>query len=138
MNEPDFVIDEWELDVSSHVARPLPFEAVAELVASLSDVVHQLSPALVTIGCARLRNLWAWDDPALGLDLLQVHSYPDLKRPQADPDLFGMQVSELGVRAPVILGEFPGNAPEHHPEGASPPPTTIEQYLEFAVSYGFA
>jgi hypothetical protein len=138
MNEPDFVIDEWELDVSSHVARPLPFEAVAELVASLSDIVHEYSTALATIGCARLRNLWAWDDDAMGLDVLQVHSYPDVQRPEADPDLFGMLPSELGVRRAVILGEFPGNAPEQHPPDASPPATTLEQYLEFAVSHGYA
>jgi hypothetical protein len=26
MNEPDFVIEEWERDLSSHVACPMPFE----------------------------------------------------------------------------------------------------------------
>jgi hypothetical protein len=38
----------------------------------------------------------------------------------------------------VILGEFPGNGPEQHPAGGSPPPTTLEQYLEFAVTAGYA
>ena len=38
----------------------------------------------------------------------------------------------------VILGEFPGNGPEQHPEGAAPPPTTLDEYLEFAVSAGYA
>jgi hypothetical protein len=138
MNEPDFVIDEWELDVSSHVARPLPFEAVAELVASLSDVVHEHSTAFTTLGCARLRNLWAWDDEALGLDMLQVHSYPDVRHPERDADVFGMAAADLGVRRPVILGEFPGNAPEQHPPDVSPPPTTLEEYLEFAIVNGYA
>src|SRR5687767_9601741 len=44
MNEPDFVIEEWERDLSSHVRRPLPFEIVAELVSRLSDAIHQHSP----------------------------------------------------------------------------------------------
>jgi len=138
MNEPDFVVDEWERDLSSHVARPLPFEALAEMVALLSDIVHDHSSALATLGCARVHNLWAWDDDALGLDVLQVHSYPDVKHVEREADLFGTSVSALGVRRDVILGEFPGNAPERHPLGASPPPTTLDDYLEFAVSGGYA
>ena len=138
MNEPDFVVDEWERDRSSHVARALPFEVVAELVSRLSAIVHEQSSALATIGCARLHNLWAWDDEALGLDVLGLHSYPDLKHPKRDADVFGMSVAELGVSRPVILGEFPGNGPSQHPPGASPPPTTLDDYLEFAVNGGYA
>jgi hypothetical protein len=137
MNEPDFVIIEWESDLSSHVARPLPFEVIAELVSRLSEVVHEHSTALTTLGCAKQHNLWAWDDDALGLDLLQVHSYPDTRRPQQERDLFGLAPSALGVRRAVILGEFPGNGWGQHPEGVSPPPTTLEQYLEFAVAAGY-
>ena len=137
MNEPDFVIEEWEHDLSRHVSRPLPFEVIAELVSSLSDIVHEHSSALATLGCARLHNLWAWDDDALGLDVLQVHSYPDERYPERDADLYGVPASGLGVRRGVILGEFPGNGPEQHPESALPPPTTLEEYLEFAVSSGY-
>jgi hypothetical protein len=137
MNEPDFVIDEWEHDLSRRVSRPLPFEVVAELVASLSDVVHGHSSALATLGCARLHNLWAWDDDALGLDVLQVPSYPDVRYPERDADLFGVPASGLGVRRGVILGEFPGNAAERHPAAAAPPVTTLDDYLEFAVSSGY-
>ena len=138
MNEPDFVIDEWEHDVSRHVPRPLPFAAFAELVAALSDVVHEYSSALVTIGCARIHNLWAWDDDALGLDVLQVHSYPDVRRPEREADVFGIPASGLGVRRRVILGEFPADGPGHHPDGASPPSTTLDEYLEFGLSGGYA
>jgi hypothetical protein len=137
MNEPDFVIEEWERDLSSYVRRPLPFEVAAELVARLSDVIHVDSAALATLGCARVHNLWAWDDEALGLDVLQVHSYPDTKHPEREADLVGTPASALGVRRGVILGEFPGNAPEQHPEGAAPPATTLDDYLEFAVSAGY-
>ena len=138
MNEPDFVIEEWEIDLSPHVSRPLPFDVMADLVSRLSALVHGRSPALATIGAARLHNLWAWDDDSLGLDLLQLHSYPDTRHPDREPDLFGKHAASLDVRRPVLLAEFPGNAPERHPEGASPPPTTLEQYLEFALRGGYA
>ena len=138
MNEPDFVVEQWELDLSSHVAQPLPFALLAELVARLSELVHAHGSAMATIGCARSHNLWAWNDPALGLDLLQVHSYPDEKHPERDVDLFGMSAASLRVSRPVVLAEFPGNGPEQHPANASPPSTTLEQYLEFAVTSGYA
>jgi len=137
MNEPDFVIEEWE-DVSRQVAAPLPFAVVAALVTRLSAVVHRHSAALTTLGSARARNLWAWEDPALGLDVLQVHTYPDTRRPQRDRDLYGLPPSALGVSREVLLGEFPGDAPRQAPRGASPPPTTLEQYLEFALEQGYA
>jgi hypothetical protein len=137
MNEPDFVVDEWERDLSSHVSRPLPFEALAAMVSRLSGLVHARSPALTTIGAARLHNLWAWDDEMLGLDFLQVHTYPDVKQTRRDVDVYGMPAGSLGVSRPVVLGEFPGNAPERHPEGASPPATTLDEYLEFAITGGY-
>ena len=138
MNEPDFIVEEWERDLSSHVSRPLKFEILAEAVARLSSLVHAHSPALTTIGCARLHNLWAWDDAALALDVLQVHSYPDLKHPERDVDILGRSAASLGVSRPIILGEFPANAPEQHPPEVSPPPTTLAEYLEFAVTAGYA
>jgi hypothetical protein len=138
MNEPDFVIEEWEGDVSAHVRRPLSFELVAGLVARLSEVVHSCSPALTTIGCARVRNLWAWDDDALGLDVLQLHSYPDVRHPERDRDVYGTAASLLGTSRRVILGEFPGNGAAQHPPDAAPPPTTLDEYLEFGVSAGYA
>jgi len=137
MNEPDFVVEEWERDVSPRVRRPVPFECLAELVSRLSDLVHACSTAMTTIAAARVHNLWAWDDVALGLDALQVHSYPDLRRPGRDADIFGRPADSLGVHAPVILGEFPGNGPERHPAGSVPPDTTLADYLEFAVRNGY-
>ena len=138
MNEPDFVIEEWERDVSPHVARPLPFQSVAQMVSRLSGLVHAHSPALTTVGCARLHNLWAWDDGASGLDVLQVHSYPDLTHRRRDADVFGRPARTLGVSRPVILGEFPGNGPEPYAASAAQPSITLEDYLEFAVSQGYA
>ena len=118
MNEPDFVVEEWEHDLSPRVRRPLPFEILAELVSRLSAIVHIEHPgALTTIGCARHHNLWAWDDDALGLDVLQLHSYPG-------SSILGKTAAGLGMRRNVIVGECPAQA--------------IGEYLEFAVSSGYA
>jgi hypothetical protein len=124
MNEPDFVIEEWERDVSSHVRRPLPFEVVAELVGRLSDVVHEHSSAFTTLGCARLDNLWAWDDDGSGLDVLQIHSYPDAHDPEREADLFEKPASALDVRRRVIIGEFSSSH-------------ALDQYLESALRAGY-
>jgi hypothetical protein len=137
MNEPDFIIEEWERDLSSHVARPLRFEALSELVTRTSELVHVHTRALTTMASARLHNLWAWDDAELGVDFVQVHSYPDANHPARDADVFGMPASSLGVKKPVVLGEFPGDAMRQRPAGASPPPTTLDEYLEFALSAGY-
>jgi hypothetical protein len=138
MNEPDWVIEEWDRDLSSHVVRPVPFETLARLLSRFSDAVHEHAQTLVTLGGARARNLWAWDDEALGIDVLQVHHYPDMRRPARDEELFGTSVQALGVGHPVILGEFPGNGAEQHPPGASPPPIGLAEYLEFALGNGYS
>ena len=138
MNEPDFIVEEWERDLSSRVSRPLPFAVLGELVTRANQLVHAHMPALTTMSCARLHNLWAWDDPALELDFLQLHSYPDLKHPDRDADIFGRPASTLGVRRRVVLGEFPGDGTRQHPPGVSHPERTLEDYLEFALASGYA
>ena len=138
MNEPDFVIEEWERDLSSHVARPLTFETLAWMVTKLSTLVHTWTPALTTIGCARLHNLWAWDDPELGLDLLQVHSYPDTRYPGRDLDPTQTAAAALGFRRPVLLGEYPGDPAAQHPPKASPVVQDLEEVLEASVNGGYA
>jgi hypothetical protein len=138
MNEPDFVIEEWERDVSSHVPRPLRFEVLAQMVAGLSALVHACGPALTTIGSARLHNLWAWDDPELGLDVLQVHTYPDTRHPGRDLDPVTTPAHALGFSKPILLGEFPGNPSEQHPPDASPVSQPMEQVLEAAVAGSYA
>jgi hypothetical protein len=138
MNEPDFVVEEWELDLSSRVSRPLTFAVLSELVTRVSEMVHTHTTARTTIGCARLHNLWAWDDASLGLDFLQLHSYPDLKHPDRDADVFGKPVTSLGMRKQVVLGEFPGDGARRHPAGVSHPERTLDEYLEFALAAGYA
>lgn len=138
MNAPDVVIEEWERDLSAHVRRPLPFAVVAELVSRLSDVVHEHSSAFATIGCSRVHNLLAWDAESLGLDVLQVHSYPDPRHPERDAGVFGTPASRLGVRRDVILGAFPGGGPSPGSGGAPPSLHTLDEYLELADTCGYA
>lgn len=137
MNEPDFVVEEWEQDLSRDVPEPIRFAALGDEVAWLSDLAHEAG-ARTTLAAARLRNLWAWDNDAFGLDFLQVHSYPDLLRPGRDEDIYGRPSRALGCSRPVVLGEFPGNGPNQHPAWASPPEWTLGDYLSFAVSEGYA
>jgi hypothetical protein len=138
MNEPDFIVEEWERDLSRHVARPLRFEILADLVTECSAVVHRHTRAFSTMAAARLHNLWAWNDESFGLDFVQVHTYPDTRHTSRDADVFGVPVASLGMSKPVVLGEFPGNAMAQHPLGTSPPATTLDDYLEFAVKAGYA
>jgi hypothetical protein len=138
MNEPDWVVEEWEQDLSRHVPRPLPFAMLARLISRFTDAVHEHTRALATLGGGRARNLWAWDDDVLGLDVLQVHQYPDVRHPDRDNDLFGVAAEALAVHRAVILGEFPANGPEQHPESTSPPPITLGEYLEFGIRSGYA
>ena len=137
MNEPDFIVEEWERDVSSHAARPLRFEVLAQMVAALSALVHACSPALTTIGCGRLHNLWAWDDPELGLDLLQIHSYPDATHPGRDLDPLISAAASLALSKPILIGEFPGNAAAQSPADVSPVTQPLEDVLEAAVRGGY-
>jgi hypothetical protein len=138
MNEPDWVVEEWERDVSPHVRRPLRFDVLAQMVAAFSTLVHTSGPARTTIGCARLHNLWAWEDAELGLDILQIHSYPDTRHPGRDLDPLATAAPALGLSKPVLLGEFPGNAAEQHPPDATPIAQRIDEVLDAAVSGGYA
>lgn len=138
MNEPDFVVEEWERDLSHRVTAPLRFADLGELVSRFGVLVHEQSDALTMMSAARVHNLWAWDDEGLGLDLVQVHTYPDLMRPGRDVDVFGQAAAGLGLSRPVLLGEFPCDGANQHPTGAFPPARTMAQYLDFALEQGYA
>lgn len=137
MNEPDFVVEEWEQDLNRRVRRPVPFTALADAIARFNDLVHERSHAWTTIGGAKTRHLWAWDDPELGLDVVQIHTYPDRRLPDDDLNILGTRASDLVSRHPLLLGEFPCDGPHQHPPSAMPPPTTLREYLEFALADGY-
>jgi hypothetical protein len=124
MNEPDFIVDEWERDRSQRVTRAVPFAALAVALQRFSELVHAHTPAIVTLGGARADNLWAWDADALGLDVLQLHAYPDSLQP-GDVDPFSTPARTLDVHRDVILGEFRSSAP-------------LDECLEKALAGGYA
>ncbi len=112
---------------------------LAELVTRVSADGPRAYRALTTIGCARLHNLWAWDDPALELDFLQLHSYPDLKHPERDADVFGRPVVDTR-RAQARRARRVSRLTAH--AGILPacriPSGRLDEYLEFAVDAGYA
>lgn len=124
MNEPDFIIDEWERDRSPRVSRAVPFAALAVALARFSELVHAYTPAIVTLGGARADNLWAWDAEGLSLDVVELHAYPDSPHP-GDVDPFITPARLLDVRHEVILGEFRSSAP-------------LDDCLEQAIAGGYA
>jgi hypothetical protein len=107
------------------------------MVASLSALVHGCGRALTMIGCARLHNLWAWNDPELGLDVLQIHTYQDTRHPGRDLDPIVSPARSLGFSKPILIGEFPGNPAEQHPPNATPVAQRIDEVLESALQGGY-
>lgn len=68
-----------------------------------------------------------------------MHSYPDERHPACDidPQLNPLPARKLGVAHDVFIGEMPGDPASDHPPGAVPTPTTLEEYLEFALAQGY-
>lgn len=116
INEPDWVTEGlefhrpwWKRISLKDSPRPFTRRELRALVAGVAARVHARSKALATVGGAKVRNASEWDDPAYGLDFIQVHSYPDARHPHRDRSLAGCPCAELGVSRPVLIGEFPAN-----------------------------
>jgi hypothetical protein len=123
INEPDWRL-EW------------PVENLRAFVGAVADRIHSKSRAMVTLGGGRVRNVKQWDDPAYGLDFLQVHSYPDVRYPDRDDSLFGRTAASFGLTKPLLIGECPSD-PRRHPEGHLSPAYTLEDYLTLAREGGY-
>jgi hypothetical protein len=124
MNEPDFVIDEWERDRSRRVRRAVPFAAFAVAVTRFSELVHACSPGARHAGGARADNLWAWDSDASdsmsrSCTHILIRCYP------GDVDPFATPARSLDVSREVILGEFRSRAP-------------LDESIELALAGGYA
>ena len=123
INEPDWRPD-W------------PIENLRAFAGEVSNRVHSTSRALVTLGGGRVRNAKEWDDPAYGLDFVQVHSYPDVRYPDRDDALFGRTAASFGLTKPLLIGECPSD-PRRHPEGHLSPAYTLDDYLALARDGGY-
>jgi hypothetical protein len=66
-----------------------------------------------------------------------VHQYPDVRHPEWDDNLFGVDRASLGLKRDVIVGEYPGDPLSRHPAGSSPAPIALDAYLEFALARGY-
>ena len=123
INEPDWR-PEW------------PIENLRAFVGAVSNRLHAKSRALVTLGGGRVRNAPEWDDPAYGLDFVQVHSYPDVRYPDRDDVLFGRTAESFGLTRPLLIGECPSD-PRQHPDGHLSPAYTLADYLNLAREGGY-
>jgi hypothetical protein len=90
------------MDPSPRVAAPVPFDVLAAWVRASVDTIRRHRAGRVTVGNARLRFARWWDDPSIGLDLLQAHAYYD---PAHDFDLLETSAADLGLSRPIVIGE---------------------------------
>lgn len=133
INEPDWVTDGLE---PNRAHEPISLDALRRFVRATADRIHARSPALVTVGGGRVRFAAEWDHPDLGLDFVQVHSYPDVRYPERDESLFGRTAASFGLAKPILIGEHPSN-PRVHPDDHVSPAYTLEDYLVLARDGGY-
>ena len=124
INEPDWRLKVW------------PLERLRVFARAAADRIHARSHALVTIGGGRVRLAKEWDDPAYGLDFVQVHSYPDVRYPDRDDTLFGRSAASFELSKPLLIGECPWN-PREHPDSHLSPAYTLDDYLNLALEGGY-
>jgi hypothetical protein len=143
INEPDWITrgltpDRWQGFMPGKGRRPaLSRGDLRMFVGDIADRVHRQTGALVTVGGARVTSVREWEEPAYGLDFVQVHSYPDIRYPQRDRNLFGVRMSQLGLSKPLLIGEFPANGDSQHPADHQPIPASLTDYLNFARDAGY-
>jgi hypothetical protein len=106
INEPDWVTDGLATDPKRGV---WPRDHLRMFVGAAADRIHSRSSALVTLGGGRVRSAREWDDPVYGLDVVQVHSYPDVRYPDRDDTVFGRTAADFGLTKPLLIGEFPSD-----------------------------
>jgi hypothetical protein len=144
INEPDWVTRGLALDRRrtagtwrARVRRPFSAAELRAFVRGVADRVHAETESLVTVGSARARFAHEWDDPAYGLDFIQVHLYPDARHPKRDRPLVGQPCRILGVSKPVLIGECPANGDAEHPPGVVPAAYSLADYIDTARAGGY-
>ena len=142
INEPDWVTEGLEFNrpwwkPGRGSTGPFSKRELQALVSGVASRVHARSSALVTVGGARVKYASGWDDPAYGLDFIQLHSYPDVRHPRRDRSLIGHASADLGVSKPVLIGEFPANGDRQHPDDHHPPAFSASDYFDLARDGGY-
>lgn len=133
INEPDWVTQGL---ATSRERGVWPIESLRRFVGTAAKRIHERSTALVTLGGGQVRFAREWDDPAYGLDIVQIHSYPDVRYQDRDESVFGRSAADFGLAKPLLIGECPSD-PRAHPEGHLSPAYTFEDYLNLARGGGY-
>jgi hypothetical protein len=133
INEPDWVTQ----GLATNPERGVwPIDNLRRFVGTAARRIHEQSSALVTLGGGQVRFAREWDDPAYGLDIIQIHSYPDVRYQDRDESVFGRTAADFGIGKPLLIGECPSD-PRAHPEGHLSPAYTLEDYLNLARDGGY-
>ncbi len=107
INEPDWVTR----GLTTNNKRGVwPLEDLRSFVGAAAGRIHARSSALVTLGGCQARLTREWDDPAYGLDFLQIHSYPAAGYHGRDESLFRKTAPDFGLSKPLLIGECPAHA----------------------------
>jgi hypothetical protein len=133
INEPDWVTEELATNPRRGV---WPIHRLKAFVGAVAGRIHRQSAALVTLGGGQVRFAREWDDPAYGLDIVQIHSYPDVRYQDRDESVFGRAAADFGLSKPLLIGECPSD-PLAHPEGHLSPAYTLADYLNLAREGGY-
>ncbi len=136
MNEPDWVINELSLPANSE-GTSISLTDFKSFVGTVVDTVHTMTTSFVTVGGTHTKSVRTWDDDALGLDFLQVHAYNDVLRNSWDEVLFGRDCDELGLRRPLLIGEFSTNSHLAF-ESTNAREISLHEYLDFCYHSGYA
>jgi hypothetical protein len=133
VNEPDWITVELATDPKR---GRWPLDRLRSFVGTVAGRIHQHSSALVTLGGGQVKCAKEWDDPAYGLDFVQIHSYPDVRYQDRDESVFGRDAVDFGLSKPLLIGECPSD-PRAHPEGHLSPAYTLDDYLQLARAGGY-
>jgi hypothetical protein len=134
INEPDWVTEGLATDPRRGV---WPIARLRAFAGEAAARIHARSSALVTLGGGQPRFAREWDSAAYGLDVVQIHSYPDVRDADRDGWVFGKRAADFGLNKPLLIGECPSH-PRRHPEGHLSPAFTFADYLALARDGGYA
>lgn len=130
MNEPEFVIREMDgpFHRAPHGVRLRDFRLFC---AAVGSAVHGEARSRFTLGTTRVRYLPIWQSEELQIDFLQLHPYADFLASKEDRGIYGRACVQLGLRKPLVVGEFPARGYDTTAPGTA-------QYLEFLLRGGYA
>jgi endo-1,4-beta-mannosidase len=138
MNEPDWVVSDLAPKQNNNSGYEMPLDEFKDFVRTVADAVHVYARGRVTVGGGLIKNMNVWDDDALDLDFLQVHTYNDFLNQSTDHTLFDRSFEALGLRRPLLIGEFTTNGRKAFDVGRNYYDISLWDYLTYSHAGGFA